>query len=306
MNENNALTVYDRFTDPLDAIEKLGDTFAKSGMFGCEKTEQGRVLALACLTERKAPFEILRTYHLIQGRLTMRSDAMLAAYRQRGGKVKWTRSDDKAAVALWTYQENENVEIGFTIEDAIRAKLVKKDSGWEKFPDAMLRARAISKALRMIAPEVVAGVYLPDERPIEVDTESGQTPAQSKPLLPTEPAPKTAPLTIDVEATISTETKTAPPAEAKDDLAALKSHPLAKSATEKPAATPSDPNKLDELFAKLQPHADKVTKFLVSKGWLTADQVAGKAFADVCAQVKPVHVTKILNATDRFLEAVNR
>src|SRR5438477_3091943 len=99
----------------------------------------------------------------------MRSDAMLAEYHRRGGKVKWKRSDKESAIADWSYLENENVEIGFTIEDARQAKLVKPGSGWEKFPDAMLRARAISKALRMIAPEVVAGVYLPDERPIEVD-----------------------------------------------------------------------------------------------------------------------------------------
>jgi hypothetical protein len=94
----------------------------------------------------------------------MRSDAMLAGYRARGGKVLWKQFDSRAAIALWTYDGN-SCEIGFSVEDAKLAQLLpaKPGSGWAKDPGAMLRARCISKAIRMLAPEVVAGIYTPEE-----------------------------------------------------------------------------------------------------------------------------------------------
>jgi hypothetical protein len=89
---------------------------------------------------------------------------MLAGYRQRGGKVVWKQFDSKAAVAVWKYDGNE-VEIGFNLEDAKVAGLwpAKAGSGWAKDTAAMLRARCISKAVRMLAPEVVMGVCTPEE-----------------------------------------------------------------------------------------------------------------------------------------------
>lgn len=38
--------VYNRMSDPLAAVERLGEIIASSGMFGCTKVEQGQVLSL--------------------------------------------------------------------------------------------------------------------------------------------------------------------------------------------------------------------------------------------------------------------
>lgn len=156
--------MYDRISDPITAIEKMGEWIATSGMLGCTKVEQGKLIAWQCAAERKTPFDFKREYHIIGGSLSMRSDAMLAGYRARGGKVIWKQFDSKAAVAVWKYDGNE-CEIGFTEQDAKLAGLLpaKPGSGWAKDPSAMLRARCISKAIRMLAPEVVAGVYTPEE-----------------------------------------------------------------------------------------------------------------------------------------------
>ena len=156
--------MYDRISDPITAIEKMGEWIASSGMLGCTKVEQGKLIAWQCAAERKTPFDFKREYHIINGSLSMRSDAMLAGYRARGGKVLWKQFDSKAAVALWTFDGN-SCEISFTTEDAKLAGLLpaKPGSGWAKDPSAMLRARCISKAIRMLAPEVVAGVYTPEE-----------------------------------------------------------------------------------------------------------------------------------------------
>jgi hypothetical protein len=103
----------------------------------------------------------------------MKAEAMLAEFNHRGGKHVWVKSDDKQAVLRLTYDQFDKFEVSFTIKDAERAGLCgadgKMNSGqnspgsWQKMPDAMLRARVTSKAIRMVCPEIVAGVYTPEE-----------------------------------------------------------------------------------------------------------------------------------------------
>lgn len=158
---NNQLAIYDRMADPLAAVEKLGEIIARSGMFGCDKVEQGQVLALQCIVERKPPLELAKNYNFINGKLAMKADAMLAEYRKRGGKVVWKKYDEKIASADWMYDGNV-VSLEFTMEEAKRAQLAGKQN-YQKNPAEMLRARLISKAIRMLAPEVCTGVYTPEE-----------------------------------------------------------------------------------------------------------------------------------------------
>jgi len=155
---------YAALVDSMDALDRLGETIAYSGMFGAKNKEQGRILALQCVTEKKAPLELAKNYHLIDGKLSMRSDAMLAGYRQRGGKVQWQQFDDRGAKARWIYDGNDLV-LSYTLDDAQKAGAwpAKPGSNWAKFPAAMLRARLISTAVRMLAPEVNCGMYVPEE-----------------------------------------------------------------------------------------------------------------------------------------------
>jgi len=153
--------------DPLLAVEKLGEIIASSGMFGCSKVEQGQVLALQCLSERKPPLELAKTYHVIDGKLSMRSDAMLAKFQISGGSVKWTRRDDKVVEATFTLKNNS---LTFTakLEDFVANGVAigrdgKLKDNWRKFTRQMLTARVISEAVRLLAPEVVFGVYTPEE-----------------------------------------------------------------------------------------------------------------------------------------------
>jgi hypothetical protein len=170
---------YSRIGTSLEAVKELGSWIARSGVFNCQKDEQGNMIALECLATRKTPFDFKREFHLVNGSLTMRSDAMLAGYRTRGGKVIWKQFDSTAAIGVWKYDGNE-CEIGFTTEDAKVAGLLpaKPGSGWQKDPSAMLRARCISKAIRMLAPEVVAGLYSPEEA---ADFATPSTPAPTAP-----------------------------------------------------------------------------------------------------------------------------
>lgn len=159
--ENNAVAIYQRMPDPMAAIKEMGTMFAASGMFGCTKVEQGQVLALACLIEGKSPFELMRTFHIISGTLSMRSSAVLAQFQQRGGRCTWLSAlnDEKQAMATFTYNGEALEKATYTIEDAKREGLLGgSNPNWKTRPPDMLRARLITKAIRMLAPGIVVGL----------------------------------------------------------------------------------------------------------------------------------------------------
>lgn len=162
-NENNSISPYSGVDIPNFAAS-LGNWISKSGLFGCSNIEQGNLLAMQCIVEGRAPLDLAKLYHIVGGKMTLRADAMLAMFRERGGKVKWIQFDAESAKADFTIDGNTTT-ISYTRADATAAQLLpaRAGSGWAKFPAEMLRARLISKAIRMIAPEVCAGLYAPEE-----------------------------------------------------------------------------------------------------------------------------------------------
>lgn len=161
------LDMYQKIQDPLQAIEKLGEMIAFSGLFGCSKKEQGQVLAMQCLTEGKPPLELAKTYHMIDGKLSMKSDAMLAKFQMSGGRAVWKERTGEKVVAEFTHR-GQTVTIGHTLKEHMESGVaLGKDNKlkeiWRKFPRQMLTARCISEGVRLLAPEIVFGIYTPEE-----------------------------------------------------------------------------------------------------------------------------------------------
>jgi hypothetical protein len=162
-----SLEVYDRITDPMLAIKTLGQSIFRSGIFGVDKVEQGEILAMQCLTEKKSPLELARTYHFIQGQLAIRTDALLAKFNLIGGNVTWITRTDTLVEAEFAKGNNKAL-IRATIEEyTANGTALGKDGkikeNWKKWPRRMLTARAISEGVRLIAPECCFGVAVSDE-----------------------------------------------------------------------------------------------------------------------------------------------
>lgn len=162
------IQLYSKLNDPLSAITQLGNMFAKSGMFGCDRAEQGQVLAMICLAEMKSPTAIVRDYHIIEGKLSKKALAALADFRNAGGRHKWIKTgdegkdDEREAVGEFEFQGNK-LTVKFSMADAKKALLIRPRSAWDKQPANMLRARVISNAVAMLAPEIYAGDESSDE-----------------------------------------------------------------------------------------------------------------------------------------------
>ena len=185
----DATTFYDRINSPLDAVKTMGDWIAHSGMFGCVKPEQGYVLALECLANRQTPLAWKTQNHLINGNITMKSEAMLAGMMNAGWDIDWIQFDAAAAVAEFV-KGTKKVRVEFTAADAKLAGMLpaKPGSGWAKFPAEMLRARVISKATRMLDPRITQGRYTPEE---VADFSNSPLPTQSIPSVTVQPVAPT-------------------------------------------------------------------------------------------------------------------
>ena len=163
------LAAYNNIADPLEFVQKLGLSIAKSGMFGCENAEQGHVLAMACLCERKNPIEIARRYNIIQGNLSMKADAMLADFHGLGGNHTIVQRTEHVATIQLSI-DGESERFSFSFEEAKQEPFVFGKKGQLKTNWAtprlrmqMLWARVVSDGVRAIRPEIVAGVYTPEE-----------------------------------------------------------------------------------------------------------------------------------------------
>lgn len=196
---STALTIrdgaYDKVRDPLEFMQVVGNDIAKSGMFGCQTLEQGRILALTCLKKGLDPLSIAERYHLIKGDLSMRADAMLAGIGQFGGKYRVIkRTADVAEIEIT--REDDKQRFSLTWEEAKAEPFTKSKDGSVKDNYAtprtrmqMLWARVVSDGVRVMWPEVVCGYYTPEEiadtNGDSIDASFTVTPEPTKPATPT-------------------------------------------------------------------------------------------------------------------------
>lgn len=308
---------FDRISETIAAAEKLGKILCKSGMAGCQKDEEGILLALSCIFQRKDPLQLMREEHLMFGRVVMRADRMLSLFKSRpGNKWRWlkTGEDLVEASALVTTPTDEQ-EIVYTMADAKRggyAEKRNKDGSrniYDKDPGAMLRARLITKAVRIMDPEVIAGAG------DEYEAAEAAPPPATLTLVPEPPAPETPKVW---EATVETVPVVQPSPVAAAVAAEMKAReeqplppdiqPIEPSAPPPqqhhdgtPAQTPAPERAAQESHAItldpwleqfLTPYADKATPFFRSKSWIGADQS--------WANLKQNHITMLKSKATLF------
>lgn len=157
-----------------DALS-LGEIVAKSGMFPDVTTQAQAVVKILAGRELGVPaMAALRGIHVIKGKAEIGA-GLLAAMVKASGRYDYRVQEHSDQSCLLSWYENGN-PVGvseFTMADAKRAKLLKPDSNWEKFPKAMLFARALTAGQRAYAPDIAIGaVYAEGEIPSDMDDQS--------------------------------------------------------------------------------------------------------------------------------------
>lgn len=163
-----------------------------SRLFESIKTEQAAfTLMMLCQSEGLHPMQAVRRFHIIDGKPSMRADAMLAEFQRQGGKVAWGERTDLAVEGTFSHPSGGSVTIRWDMDQARRAGLAGKNT-WKSYPRQMMTARVISEGVRTVLPGVVVGIYTPEE----VRDFDAPAPAPVRAIEPP-PAPPE-PTTIDV------------------------------------------------------------------------------------------------------------
>lgn len=161
------IDLYKNLQNPIPAIKEMGEWFAKCGMFKCSRAEQGQMLALICVAEKKSPTQIMREYHVMDdGTLAPRARNVHAKFLEAGGDIEWDLTGDEqlefekiVAKATFKFREKKPRTLSFSIADARRMQLPvdKASSGWRKTPARMCRARLITMAVDLFCPSIAMG-----------------------------------------------------------------------------------------------------------------------------------------------------
>jgi hypothetical protein len=146
---------------PVADVEKMAVAVARSGLFGVKTPDQALALMLVAQAEGLHPAIAARDYHVINGRPTLKADAMMARFLAAGGRVKWLEIGDAKVEAEFSHPAGGTVIIDWTAERAKRAGITNEMH--RKYPRQMLRARVISEGIRTVFPGCVVGTYTPEE-----------------------------------------------------------------------------------------------------------------------------------------------
>jgi hypothetical protein len=153
-------------------IALLAKAAFKSGLFGLLSEDQ---LFIVLMTGRElgiTPTVALRNIGAFKGKTVISSQLQLAKVNDAGYLTEIIENTNtKATVSVQKHGRPAYVK-SFTMEDAVRAGLPDRNALYMTNPATMLLNRAIGLACRYGAPEVMNGLYNPDEL-AEIDDDNG-------------------------------------------------------------------------------------------------------------------------------------
>lgn len=148
------------------ALRESARAIVRSGFLprAISTPEKAVTLMLAGRELGLGPMQSIRAIHVIDGKPVMSADLMAGLVHRRipGALLRVVETTDERCVVDAGRPGQQPTRFTFALADAQRAGLVAKEN-WRRYPRAMLRARCLSEAARAVFPDVLLGVYDPDE-----------------------------------------------------------------------------------------------------------------------------------------------
>lgn len=194
---SNTMVVYEKVADPIRFTQNY--KLAVASIVGCS-LESAEGIALVCMCEGLTFMEFRNRYHWIPGKgPSMRASSMLSEFRMNyGGQYTIVENSSKAAAITFTDRDGKIYPLRLDVRSLMLSRNPwRKDPGWQAsvaevrkrikagesddtifeamLPQMgdnygteydwqnMLMARLTSQSLRVICPELTAGVYTPEE-----------------------------------------------------------------------------------------------------------------------------------------------
>lgn len=138
--------------------------------------------------------QAINDIHVIEGKPTASANLIGALVRKAGHKLRVFGDDQQATAQVIRADDPDfTFEVTWTVQRAQQAGLVRKGGNWEKYPAAMLKARAITEVARAACPDALYGVIYTPEELGAVVTEDGDPVASPNPAPRPQAAPQRAP-----------------------------------------------------------------------------------------------------------------
>lgn len=160
---------YELSLDPgnLQQAIRIAKDMYDSRLFSAYGTPQAVLSTIMLGRELGLPaIASLRQVHIIEGKHAMSADLMVSLILKSGLAEFFEPVEFNEQHAVWETKRKgarNTVRLEHTLDMAKTAGLVKDKSNWTKVPIDMLNARAKSRLARLIYPDVVGGLYTPDE-----------------------------------------------------------------------------------------------------------------------------------------------
>lgn len=149
----------------LEDVERMARIAVASGFTACRKPEEAAVILLTGQELGLSPMQSLRGIYVVSGRPVLAADTMVAVVRRSGLCESWRTVESTAErCEIWTLRKGDEVvsKRVWTMADAKRAGITGKQT-WAQYPAAMLRHRCAADLAREVYPDVILGMYDPEE-----------------------------------------------------------------------------------------------------------------------------------------------
>lgn len=188
---------------PLEQIAMMAKAVSDSGLFGIKS--EAAAFALMCIAQADGipPIKAAVQYHIIDGKPSLKSEAMLARFQASGGSIRWKERTPQRCTLWLEHPKAGEIEVTWDIERAKAAGLAGRNT-WKAYPAQMMSARCISEGIRALYPACVGGFYTPEEvrdfdAPPPAPQPESPKPAQAtKAAMPKPKAAKTAPQEAEI------------------------------------------------------------------------------------------------------------
>jgi hypothetical protein len=154
----------------IDAAYKLAATIAKTRICGIATAEDALVRLLTGRELGLPAMVSLRQIYTIEGKPSLEASLMLAIclHHPMCEYFEPVTTDAKHATYKAKRRGREEIRLTWTIEMAAQAKLLDRGenkgmNNWNRYPDAMLRARCTAALARIVFPDAIAGLYAREE-----------------------------------------------------------------------------------------------------------------------------------------------
>jgi hypothetical protein len=170
-NHTNAITIAMPSVPALttvEAVKELSRLAVQSGMSKAKHPADAFFIAMYGMELGIPPMTAMRTIYSVKGGApTCSGEAMLSLLR-RSGKVRITLPNpvevkDSATVTIERIDTGEKGSFTFTMDMARKAGLVRDGSPWTTYPHMMLIWRAVSMGAKLLASDIIGGLYTVEE-----------------------------------------------------------------------------------------------------------------------------------------------